>query len=152
LVYQGLKPEELPHLLLQDINVRSGEIKIPQTRRSNERILKLTSPQVFDFYDYLNNTRAQIIPNQKEKSLLMHPNEKIGIVSRNISRQLKKQNGRVKNLKQIRASVITKWLKQYNLREVQYRAGHRFISSTEKYKQNDLESLHEEINQYHPLS
>ncbi len=151
LVYQGLKPEELPHLLVQDINVRSGELQIPQTRRSNGRTLKLTSPQVFDFYDYLQTVRPQLFLNPELKELLIHPDEKVAIVSRNISRQLKKLNGRVKNLKQIRASIITKWLKKYNLREVQYRAGHRYISSTEKYQQNDLESLHEEINQYHPL-
>ena len=49
------------------------------------------------------------------------------------------------------ASVITKWLKQYNLREVQYLAGHRYISTTESYQQNDVEGLAEEINMYHPL-
>jgi integrase/recombinase XerD len=57
----------------------------------------------------------------------------------------------VKNAQQIRASVITKWLKSHNLREVQYLAGHRYISSTESYLQNDMEELIEEINQYHPL-
>ena len=55
------------------------------------------------------------------------------------------------NTKQIRASVITKWLKQYNLRETQYLAGHRYISTTEGYQQNDMEGLSEEINMYHPL-
>jgi integrase/recombinase XerD len=58
---------------------------------------------------------------------------------------------KIKNLNQIRASVITKWLKIYNLREVQYRAGHKYISSTESYLQNDMEGLQEEINMYHPL-
>jgi integrase/recombinase XerD len=30
-------------------------------------------------------------------------------------------------------------------------AGHRYISSTESYLQNDMEELIEEINQYHQL-
>ena len=50
-----------------------------------------------------------------------------------------------KSTKQVRASVIVKWLKMYNLREARYLAGHRYVSSTEKYKQNDLEGLQEEV-------
>ncbi|MGB3342779.1 MAG: hypothetical protein WBA61_02595 [Aequorivita sp.] len=49
------------------------------------------------------------------------------------------------------ASVITIWLGQYNLRKVQYLAGHRYISSTERYLQNDLENLHEMVNNFHPI-
>jgi phage regulator Rha-like protein len=40
--------------------------------------------------------------------------------------------------KQLRASVIVKWLKIYNLRKVQYMAGHRYISATEAYRQNEI--------------
>lgn len=47
--------------------------------------------------------------------------------------------------------IIAKWLKTHNLREVQYLGGHRYISSTESFLQNDMEELIEEINQYHPL-
>lgn len=43
------------------------------------------------------------------------------------------------------------WLKHYNIREVQYMAGHRYISSTERYQQDDLESLHELIESLHPI-
>ena len=57
----------------------------------------------------------------------------------------------VQLISKIRASVITKWLKKYNLREVQYLAGHSYISSTEHYLQNDMEGLLEEIQKYHPL-
>jgi len=60
-------------------------------------------------------------------------------------------NHTVKNAEQIRTSVITKWLKIYNLREVQHLAGHRYISSTESYLQNDMEGLKEEVQQFHPL-
>ena len=47
--------------------------------------------------------------------------------------QARKWNPNLINAKQIRASVITKWLRMYNLREVQYLVGHRYISSTESY-------------------
>ena len=65
--------------------------------------------------------------------------------------KVRKINPSVQNAKQIRASVITKWVKQYNLRKAQYLAGHRYISSTESYLQNDVEGLKEEIQPYHPL-
>jgi integrase/recombinase XerD len=39
--------------------------------------------------------------------------------------------------------VITNWLKSYNIREVQYMAENRYISSTERYLQDDFENLYE---------
>jgi site-specific recombinase XerC len=69
-----------------------------------------------------------------------------------LTKQLQKYEGcKIKNLQQIRASVITHWLKLYNLRQVQYMAGHRFVSSTEAYMVNDLEGLLEDINKFHPM-
>jgi integrase/recombinase XerD len=52
---------------------------------------------------------------------------------------------------QIRASTITNWLKHYNLREVQYMAGHKYVSSTERYRMDTLEDLQKELEKYHPL-
>ena len=65
---------------------------------------------------------------------------------------LKKMNSKVKTLEQLRASVIVHWLKLYNLRKVQVMAGHRYISSTESYKANNLDDLKEEIKKYHPFN
>ena len=36
--------------------------------------------------------------------------------------------------------------------KTQYLAGHRYISSTEKYLQDDLENLHEIVNNFHPIN
>jgi integrase/recombinase XerD len=58
---------------------------------------------------------------------------------------------RLKSMAQIRASVITNWLKHYNLREVQYMAGHKYVSSTERYRTDNLEDLQKELEKYHPL-
>jgi integrase/recombinase XerD len=69
-----------------------------------------------------------------------------------LSKELRQINNKFKNTKQLRTSVIINWLKQYNLRKTQYFAGHRYISSTEKYQQDDLESLHKTINTFHPFS
>jgi integrase/recombinase XerD len=68
-----------------------------------------------------------------------------------LAQQLNSIEPRIKDLKQIRASVIVKWLKLYNLRQVQYLAGHKWISSTEEYLHSETEGLQEEINKFHPL-
>jgi site-specific recombinase XerD len=79
-------------------------------------------------------------------------NARFNPIMYHIFKKLKKYNQKVENIKQIRASVITNCLGHYNLRKVQYFAGHPYISSTERYLQDDLESLHEIVNNFHPIS
>ncbi len=67
-----------------------------------------------------------------------------------LRRALKKQYPDIKNAKQIRFSVITNWLKTKDLRIVQYMAGHKWISSTERYQTTYLENLQNELKKYHP--
>lgn len=64
---------------------------------------------------------------------------------------LRKINASVKNFDQIRASVITHWVKIYNLRKAQHMAGHRYVSSTEDYKQQVLDELQSDVKKFHPL-
>jgi integrase/recombinase XerD len=71
--------------------------------------------------------------------------DRFDIITLHLFKRLKRINHKVTNVKQIRASVITNWLNSHNIREVQYMAGHRYISSTERYMQDDLENLHESI-------
>jgi len=64
---------------------------------------------------------------------------------------LRRINGAVKNLDQIRGSVITHWVKVYDLRKAQYLAGHRYVSSTEDYKQQLLDELQDDVKKFHPF-
>jgi len=155
LLYQGVTTEELRKLKTEDIHLRTGKLTIAGSKRSNSRTLQLESHQVLDLYDYVlqvrpaletrlaepNETLLALLPTKGYISTLMHQ----------LMTTLKTLNPKVQRQQQLRASVITKWLKMYNLREVQYLTGHRYISSTESYLENDLEGLQEEINQYHPL-
>lgn len=52
---------------------------------------------------------------------------------------------------QIRASVITNWLKHHNLCEVLYMAGHKNLNFTERYRTDNLKDLQKELEKYHPL-
>ena len=118
--------------------------------------MTLESHQVMDVYDYILQARPEILKESAEETekLFISLTGKASTISNLTSsflRPLKAQYPHLKNAKQIRASVITKWLKQHNLREAQVLAGHKYVSTTEGYKQNDMEGLKEEINQFHPL-
>jgi len=163
LVYQGIRTEELAKLEVNDINLREGKITVPGGIRSNSREMTLEAHQIMDMYDYVLNVRNQILampPKRKNQSrqetdqLFIGDGGNCHSISIFVNRlmiQLRKQNSQVLNAKQIRTSVITKWLKMHNLRQVQYLAGHKYISSTESYLQNDMEGLKEEVQQFHPL-
>ena len=68
-----------------------------------------------------------------------------------IQKHLRKQYDYYLNLEQLRQSRITIWVKQEGLRKAQYLAGHKYVSSTERYQQIDLEELQKEIEKHHPL-
>lgn len=156
-IYQGLRTEEIIKLQTGDVKIREGKIFIAGARRSNERTLKLESHQVFDLLDYINGTRKQIlyhknitIPNQELFLNLGQSIRKNNLFSMLLT-HLKSMNSKIKTLEQIRASIIVHWLKLYNLRKVQIMAGHRYISSTENYKANNLDDLKEDIKNFHPF-
>jgi hypothetical protein len=50
-------------------------------------------------------------------------------------------NPLVTNALHIRGSVILNWLKVHSKRQVQYMAGHKYLSSTEKYAAQKVEDL-----------
>ena len=155
LVYQGLNSTELGRLTTADLKLREGKLFISRTRKSNERTLTLESHQILDMMEYQLTTRTEILTiTSKQTDLLFTSLGKSinfnSIISKLLP-QLKKINKKITSIHQIRTSVIVQWLKQYNLREVQYMAGHRYVSSTEAYLVNDLDDLQDEIEKYHPI-
>jgi site-specific recombinase XerD len=156
LVYQGLNSKELGRLKVTDLKLREGKIYIERTRNSNERHLKLEAHQILDIMEYQLRTREEILKVAKKQTDLLFmsfgKSAKFHNVIHKLLPQLKRLNRNIKSVNQIRTSVITAWLKSYNLREVQYMSGHRYVSSTEAYLVNDLEDLQEDINKYHPIN
>lgn len=154
IVYQGLNTTNLKSLLLEHLELYKGKIYVPSTRRNNSRTMELKSWQVLDLLEYINEIRPEIAKYNKihNEQLLIPQNHFNDLVQRGIIKRLKKINNKAGNVNHLRASVIVNWLKKFNIRKVQYLAGHKYISSTESYKQNNLESLHEAVNEFHPLS
>jgi len=162
MVYQGIKTDELGRMTTDAVKLREGQIDVLGSRRTNGRLMYLESHQVMDIYDYMLQVRPELLkmePKRKsqkkrETDLLFigqggHCHSISNFVTRMMLR-VREINPKVENAKHLRSSVITKWVKMYNLRKAQYLAGHRNISTTETYLQNDLEGLKEQIDLYHP--
>jgi integrase/recombinase XerD len=154
LIYQGIATDDVKNLELLHLELREGKITIPGARRSNERMLKLEAFQIFDLSDYVNEIRKQILALTKKKSsklfISIGTGTKVHNLLQKLTDEIKEQNPGIENLHQIRASVITGWLKQHNKRRVQYMAGHRYVSSTEAYEANNIEALQDDIQKFYP--
>ena len=170
-----MQTKELQHLKEEHIELYKGKIHIPQTPKTNARILELKPWQLMELMEYLQVIKPQLEQLARTKSPSSHCEELRGTKqsnlgvgeaslftssygSPNIHNVLKKLNDQLKHINynyqnaiQIRNSVIVNWLKTNNLRKVQYMAGHRYISSTERYKQDNLEELQEMVNTFHPI-
>jgi len=151
MIYQGLNVGEVMRLQSHHIKMKDGKIFIKATKRSNERLLNLQAVQITELQNYLTKNKF------KEGALFIEVIKK-EVSERNINNriqymfdQLKKLNPKVINAKQLRSSVITFWLRQNNLRQVQYMAGHRYVSSTERYQVNNLDDLQNELKEHHPM-
>lgn len=162
MINQALTTAEASRLSTLDLKLREGEIYIKGTRKSNERTLKLKSNQIIDLMEYTHRVRELILNYQEDQGVdqlfLSLPtagktktNQRTLSVWKGLTKEVKKSNLRFVNFKQVRTTVISKWLKQYNLREVQYMAGHRYVSSTEKYLVNNTEDLQKAIDKFHPM-
>jgi integrase/recombinase XerD len=171
LINQAVTTDELHKLEPGHIKLKAGKIEIPGGKHRNGRTLKLEASQVIELQEYLNETRPAILkalsevpkwsgrkaekPDFKrlENQLIISVNGSTIIKNSqyHLIRALQQINPKVRNCQQIRQSVITEWLKHEGVRIVQYKAGHRYVSTTERYQSNNLEDLQEALNQHYPL-
>ena len=150
LVYQGITVGELMRLQSHHFRLKDGKVFIKAGAHSNERLLNLEAVQITELQGYLSKKKSE------EGALFIEQRQK-RVSGTNINNrvqwmfgQLKQLNPAVINAKQIRSSLITHWLKQHGLRQVQYMAGHKYASSTERYQLNNLDGLQNEL-QHHPM-
>jgi integrase/recombinase XerD len=170
LIYQGITTEELHQLEPGYLKLKQGKIYIPGNRKRNSRNLELKPFQILELQDYINEIRPKIIKEITTPKPARKPNK---INQENINNQLfisingsenlknsllhlfkeiQKTKPAIQNAKQIRTSVIVNWLKTNNLRQVQYMAGHKYVSSTERYQLDNLDKLQDKLEKYHPLN
>lgn len=144
LVYQGVQSSELSLLEKGHLNLLQGTVYIPSSPKGNSRILKLNASQILAMQNYL-----QDLPKDQEK---LFANVILSNALTQIMKALRKsfENEKI-NGPHIRASVIMNWLKLHNIRQVQYMAGHKQISTTERYKEQDIGDLQKQLEQFHPF-
>jgi integrase/recombinase XerD len=156
LIYQGLQVEEITALTLQDINLSKATLYIKATRTTNSRVLSLKSTQVLLFHEYQTEIRPMLLKG-KETDIFMIGQRGTSFKKEDLSKHVLRSYKqlyvpRKVTATTIRQSVITNLLKAGNdLRIVQVFAGHKYPSTTEKYKQTSLEELKTGIECYHPL-
>lgn len=162
LIYQGVKTREVESLTLEDIDLVKATIKIRGGgRKGNERILPLKACQIGLLIQYVNEIRPQFLNLCTESNKLffpLPPSGKSSTQSQNLMytfkpliKQLKVIDRHFINFQQVRASVITTWLKSDGLRKAQYMAGHKHIHATEEYLPNQIEDLTEDISKFNPF-
>ncbi len=167
-IYQAISREELEKLKPEHLLLNKAKIIIPPGRNTNQRTLPLNAMQISDFFEYLQSIRPELM-QQRNQNVTEIPNSFreqeinklfFGIKgSKNlrgmlsyIYKTIREINPEIKDGKQIRMSVISNKLKTQNLREVQYFAGHKWVSSTERYKLGNIEDLKKEVDKFHPLN
>ncbi len=155
LIYQGLTVLEISQLNLEDLNLEKGTVHIKENAKTNGRTLDLKPHQILLLQHYINQTRKALLQKTDKKSnALFLGYSGNSILPHDINRLInygRKKHEEMKPLK-IRQSVIMHLLKSgNNLRVVQVFAGHKRISSTEAYRQSDLEELKAVIDKLHPL-
>jgi integrase/recombinase XerD len=164
MIYQGLATDEVNRLMTKDVKLKEGKIFIAGTRKSNERELDLKSHQVMELMEYQLSTRVELLKlrvSKEPSDLYFLPTPQAGSktasehsgihIWKRLSQDVKTKNKKFINFLQVRTSVITLWLQQHNLRQVQYMAGHRYVSTTEGYLVNNMEDLQKDVEQYHPI-
>lgn len=178
-IYQAIATDELRKLEPQHIKLKEGKIYIPGTKQTiskggrQARWLQLEAKQILDLQEYLLVTRPKIIQDiksgERKKQSTRKPDkinaaalsnqlfvslngsDEIKTSVRFLMDDLRKINLTVKDATQIRKSVITHWLKEKDIRTVQYMAGHSSISTTERYRAANVEELEEALKIHHPL-
>lgn len=161
LIYQGLATNELEKIALEEVDLHKTIVKIKGGLKSNERTLPLKASQIGSLIHYLDQIRPQFLEFCEENDNLFLSLPESGKQKTNVKRlmgtqktltkQVKSIDKNFLNFKQIRASVITHWLKIEGLRKTQYNAGHRYISSTEKYLPNQIDGLIDDIAKFNPF-
>jgi integrase/recombinase XerD len=154
MIYQGLGTGELTALEVKDVNIHEGKIYVPQIGRSNSRTLKLEAHQVIEIQNYIKQSRPMLLAMNKKRTdkLLVSAGKgkKLNNTTTSLMKEIRKVYPDIKNVKQIRASVISHWLKQYHIRQVQYMTGHRYVSSTEQYSTKKIDTLQEQLEKLMP--
>ncbi len=156
LIYQGLRSDEITRLNVPNIDLDEGVVFVKASKHCRRRTLSLYRTQFSIFYEYLNTARRHLMKERNNHLFLTQEGKPITVSA--IYTMIEPLKGlfpgRTLSPLKIRQSVISNWLneRKFPLEDVQDMAGHKFPSTTEKYKSIDIEEKRKWINRYHPLA
>ncbi|MCC7302603.1 MAG: site-specific integrase [Bacteroidia bacterium] len=155
-VFQGFMRSELTELRESDIDYERSEVFIQGQSRTNSRRLKLEFIQMQHLYDYQHKYRADFLgrgmsTNTDRFFLSRGKGEDLNNSVTRLLRKLRWEFPQVQDLRHLRGSVITKWQDEEGLMEAMVKAGHRYVSSTERYRTTRYEELQDQLKSLHPL-
>ena len=155
LVYQGLRIGEIENIKISDIDLEKATIQIHKTGITNARNLPLKAEQILLLYEFINQDRNQLKTWRNDENALLLG--KLGTPIRKedvdyLVSTYQKQSKKKLTTTTIRQSVIANlFIKNNDLRIVQYFAGHKSPDTTEKYRQTGLNALKTAIEKLHPI-
>lgn len=155
-IFQALTSEEIIQMETKDIDLQRGVIYVSAKTRKNERKVALSAMQTADLIYFINTIRPlqEALLGRKSRYLFVEAETLSSLVANSMTRLLKKLRKiepTLKDIQQIRSSVLVHWLKNESLRKVQYKSGMKYVSSLEKYRSDKLEGLQQMIAILHPL-
>ncbi len=142
IIYQGLDRNEIFKLKIEDLDLERGKIRIGSSLRKNERFLDLKSFQILLFYDFIR---------QGDLFSFYCKENRIRKLLEGLLKGIKEANKDIINLRQLKHSCYSVWIKKFGIRRAQYFSGFKKPSSIQKYKDQDLEDLKSDVLRFHPL-
>jgi integrase/recombinase XerD len=154
-IFQGVSSSELERLMLEDIQLEKGIVYIKSGHQTNSRNIELKAFQLLSIQNYIIKIRPLILQKKNKETdqffITIGTGKKLNSVISNTLKTIKKIEPKIISFQHIRTSVITHWIKENGLRKTQYLAGHRYVSSTERYEVSYLEDLKKNIDSFHPF-
>ncbi|MCW3083930.1 MAG: phage integrase family protein [Bacteroidetes bacterium] len=155
LIYQGLTVGEISRLKVDHIDLDKGIIFIKNSRKNASRHLEIMPRQYRILDRYIHESRKKLLKSETDCLAI----GKLGTVlsKDDIHYLVSTYKGlfpdRNLNPQTIRQSVISNWMneKKLPLEQVQLMAGHKWISSTIKYRQTNVEEQRELMNKWFPI-
>ena len=156
LVHQALTAQEIGRLRVSDVDLNAATVRVGAGSRSRPRRLALVAAQLMPLHKYITDGRKKLLGESATDHLILTgrgtPERGEGVQYLVETLRDLVPAKRVNPLT-IRQSVLALKLKEgTDLRKVQAFAGHRTISSTERYRETDLEELRRAVERFHPLT
>jgi site-specific recombinase XerD len=159
---QGLAVSEFDKIEITDLDLIKATLRIQSGDRLSGRVLPLKATQIGMLLNYVQNIRPILLEYHSIESNKLFlslpsiaqkktPDDHLRSIFFYLAPQIKSIDKQFINFHQIRASVISFWIKTQGLRKAQHLAGHHRITSTEQYVKNNLDNLIEDINKLHPF-